>query len=258
MKKYFLGMKIDWGMSLRIGIPVSIGWFGLTEVFALYPGVTTINSPDAILASYKTSATVVEEGEYFATLISARAGEQSTQKDSFVQVGHSAVIFEKAEKVWDLKSQKFIPKLGKGKLTPISTKGGQLGGFWKTKDDDALIVKYEKAKELGVSTYDGASMITKAISKEKYDKYRPESDGGKVSNYLGFAGCYIYTLVPMSSDKSWFCNCSTASNRLFYLLTGVKFESKYPTSVAQAIDKMNNEKNWFMGEKGKFTPIRLK
>jgi hypothetical protein len=251
MSKFKLGIKIDWKKSFFIGLPVFIGYLGLSEVFAIFPGMSLIPLVPNSQAQVNLNNNQ-DEVQYFVTLASARAGNQTNQKDSNIQVGHSALIFEKIE--IDPSS-----KLAKSNYFTMSPKGEQWHTFWKLQGDDPLLMKYKKAQSLDRNTFEGASFLRRNITKDQYLKYLPTSIGGKVDNYLGVGGCYFYTLLPTSASKSWFCNCATGTARVFGDLTGIRIENKYPTSVSQNIDRINNpNKNWFYGETGKFTPIHIK
>jgi hypothetical protein len=251
MIKLKFGIKIDWKKSFFIGLPVFIGYLGLSEVFAIFPGMSLIPLIPNSQAQDNLNNNQ-DKVQYFVTLASARAGNLSNQKDSNIQVGHSALIFEKVEK--DPKSKKVFSS-----YFTMSPKGEQFYSFWKLQGDDPLLLKYKKAQVLDSYTYEGASFLRRNISKDQYLKYLPSSIGGKVDNYLGVGGCYFYTLLPISANKSWFCNCATGTARVFGDLTGIRIENKYPTSVSQNIDRINNpNKNWFFGDTGKFTPIHLK
>lgn len=190
-----------------------------------------------------------QDEKFSAVLISARAGTIPNQSP---KVGHSTVLLIK----------RFVEvnyiKFSDGTTGPVTKKSLHIYSSITTPGfdfahpngsvisvnhsvDSSLVAKY-KARE-GQARFEGYSFLEQQITSDKYYENLSVSENPRGlirDNYLASVNCLGYNPVPdiytaryKNTDN---CNCTTASTRIFFNITGLEAGANTPTTLAESID----------------------
>jgi hypothetical protein len=246
-----------------LGLACTFGMIAIHNIAPLIPG-SDLTTKQVIFNNVDETANVtdetVKEGQrfndrYFAVVISARAGHQTSQDSMKIQVGHTTLLLQHTwlEAKWNhLSAGSYLTYETKESMTTISTKGGNGFGFWSIDDDKPLMDKYFEARKLGKLKYKGTSFLVTQITKEGYLKFIPKSKGGKEESMTSLF-CLGYILQPMASEGGVLCNCTSAVNTVAKAVGVTGLTSTNPTAMSAYIDKQNNI-DWTDGQ---LLPIKL-
>lgn len=245
------------------GLACTVGLIALHNIAPFIPGFDLTNK-QVVFNNVDETVDINEENvkpgqrfndRYFAVVISARAGSQTSQDKMKIQVGHTTLLLQHTwlEAKWThMSAGSYLTFEKKETLTTISTKGGNGVWFWSIDDDKPLMDKYFEARKLGLLKHKGTSFLVTQITKEGYIKYVPKSKGGNEES-LTSLGCWGYILQPMASNGGVLCNCTSAANTVAKAVGVNGLTSTIPTAMSAYIDKQNG-KNW---SDGQLLPIKI-
>jgi hypothetical protein len=265
--KYSFGLKSKL-KSAALALSLTIVGVGINNLAPFLPGYNLMSSSKVNVFTNIDQTTLIKDQtqvkngdtfnrQYHAVVISARAGHQTSQAQSDVQVGHTTLLLQESwlEAKWEmLPSGSFLSFVKRETFTTFSTKGGWGITFWSVDNDLPLLEKYLEARKLGLLKYKGTSFLISQISKEVYLHYLPKQKGGKEKS-LSPLGCFLYNLQPPENNNLFGCNCSTAVGSLAGDIGMPKLPHTNPTAMSAYIDFLNGDKQWYNGQ---LLPIKFK
>lgn len=207
------------------------------------------STPTVRPRTFVETKTYEDDIKYSAVLMSARAGYIPGQSQ---QVGHTTVALIKrwvnvSYPMYSDGTSGASSKTSQETINTITSPGPFMTNsngsiiFVNHATDGSFIPKYKEAA--GKARHHGYSFLESQISSTTYYGNLPssiDSRGQVRDNYLAISNCTKYLLIPQvgsaKNKNSKLCNCTTASARIFYHITGLDASMSAPSSMAESID----------------------